>query len=466
MRNTKIKATEKFFLPFLFVASAGAAAPVEVAKLNSEHPQTVVNFSVEREGETELTIKASAPGTDWGEIDAESAVLTLYLDGEYNQDIVLFAGEQIFEYDVMLEFLAAGEHQLKFVFNQEKSREETEEIVIHNYSILVHTPDNPDYDIYHYAPIFYGRDDNTYTDVPLLMWHEKKERKGGSVHLRYGVIWSNEDGGTHIIDLLGIYGRPTDIEWIYEIILDTANKIVGEKYHGVGHQHTDFKGKKFGGHPVLKLASKNNNMSDEGESSLLFRFCPRPTIPEEFIDEIAESCLREMLMNENPWIYKIAFKEIQREGKIEEEADWQTKKVSDLRNYVSIDYKTEVPPQAREFFNGYYISRDVELQFGVKFKEDEQWYTADHNSQARRPSKESWARTAIEVPEGYRPENVENMKVKIYPKGHLEYYQITLLNISSIFMLDEHYLPGKSIFSWAGEAILNQDNPEIIFNIE
>jgi hypothetical protein len=41
-----------------------------------------------------LDLTASAPGTDWGTAGSESAVVTVTLDGKYNQDVVLFAGEQ------------------------------------------------------------------------------------------------------------------------------------------------------------------------------------------------------------------------------------------------------------------------------------------------------------------------------------------------------------------------------------
>ena len=55
---------------------------------------TTTTFVAKKGGEALLDLTASAPGTDWGTAGSESAVVTVTLDGKYNQDVVLFAGEQ------------------------------------------------------------------------------------------------------------------------------------------------------------------------------------------------------------------------------------------------------------------------------------------------------------------------------------------------------------------------------------
>ena len=40
------------------------------------------------------------------------------------------------------------------------------------------------------------------------------------------MIWSNEDGGTNTPALMARWGRTTDIEWIYRVVLDRAGAIV------------------------------------------------------------------------------------------------------------------------------------------------------------------------------------------------------------------------------------------------
>ena len=60
------------------------------------------SFNTKRAGEALLTLRASAPGTDWGREGSESAVVRVELDGRYNQDVVLFEGARAFDYAVSL----------------------------------------------------------------------------------------------------------------------------------------------------------------------------------------------------------------------------------------------------------------------------------------------------------------------------------------------------------------------------
>jgi hypothetical protein len=55
-------------------------------------------FTAKRPGEAKLTLRALAPGTDWGKAGSESAVARIELDGEYSQDVVLFEGARAFDY--------------------------------------------------------------------------------------------------------------------------------------------------------------------------------------------------------------------------------------------------------------------------------------------------------------------------------------------------------------------------------
>ena len=54
---------------------------------------SAADFNVEVEAavaEVTMTVTAVSPDTDWGEKDAESAVLKVKLDGKFSQNIVLF----------------------------------------------------------------------------------------------------------------------------------------------------------------------------------------------------------------------------------------------------------------------------------------------------------------------------------------------------------------------------------------
>ena len=76
-------------------------------------------FFVESDTEFLLTITAST-NTDWSIMDSESSTLIVLVDGEidnYNQDVVLYAGQDIHNYNCSLGHLESGEHTIEFIFN-------------------------------------------------------------------------------------------------------------------------------------------------------------------------------------------------------------------------------------------------------------------------------------------------------------------------------------------------------------
>src|SRR5262245_60712525 len=82
--------------------------------------QTLIEkrFSATAESEALLDLTASAPGTSWRERGAEAAVATIYVDGQYQQDVILFAGARDFTYQLSLGRIGAGEHSLRVEFNR------------------------------------------------------------------------------------------------------------------------------------------------------------------------------------------------------------------------------------------------------------------------------------------------------------------------------------------------------------
>src|SRR5499433_818370 len=80
-------------------------------------------FSATAESEALLDLTASAPGTSWRERGAEAAVATIYVDGQYHQDVILFAGARDFTYQLTLGRVGTGEHSLRVEFNRKQSAE-------------------------------------------------------------------------------------------------------------------------------------------------------------------------------------------------------------------------------------------------------------------------------------------------------------------------------------------------------
>lgn len=72
--------------------------------------------------------------------------------------------------------------------------------------------------------------------------------------------FSNEDGGTQTTALMARWGRTTDIEWVYE----TRIGVEGETsaiFQGADHKDTRFAGKLEADHPLMFVATVNNNFS-------------------------------------------------------------------------------------------------------------------------------------------------------------------------------------------------------------
>ena len=57
------------------------------------------------------------------------------------------------------------------------------------------------------------------------------------------MIWSNEDGGTNTPALMARWGRTTDIEWIYRVVLAPDGRIVSEHYQAPNHETKAFTGR-------------------------------------------------------------------------------------------------------------------------------------------------------------------------------------------------------------------------------
>src|SRR5215813_3644190 len=254
-------------------------------------------FSAPAESEALLDLTASAPGTSWRERDAEAAVVTIYVDGQYHQDVILFAGTREFTHQLLLGRVGPGEHSLRVEFNRKQSAAKATSVKIGEAKVTTIDRKHPEFQAIARAPIIYARPDTVgkYSDVPLLTYYES-ERPGAYDRLAYTVIFSNEDGGTQTTALMARWGRTTDIEWVCEarISAEGETKTI---FQAANHQNTQFAGKLEADHPLMFVATINNNFSDHGQSEM--RFAPRP-MPFD-----ARAASREEMMDRHPWTYRV-----------------------------------------------------------------------------------------------------------------------------------------------------------------
>lgn len=389
-------------------------------------------FRAETEAEVLLDLKASAPHTSWVEAGSEAAVATLLVDGKYNQDIFLFAGERVFDYRVLLGRFQPGEHTLRIDFNHKRSASKAAAIEIRSATISFVDRRNVEYEALLLAPIVYARPNTIgrFSDIPLLMWYET-EQSGQLTTFRYSIIFTNEDGGTQTSALMARWGRTTDIEWIYEVQIDAQGKVKAGTFQGVEHKTQNFGGKYENGHPALYVVSDNNNVSDHGESEM--RFSSRP-IPFDLTQ-----CSREEIMDRNPWTYQLMAAELQREGKISETSRGGNQ-MADPRHYLYLDASSEL--------NG------TALSFAVKLKESPKWYASDLGINYYRIDRSGYFRTTVRLPAGTRLDQIERIAVRCDAAGNprsgedikkLSAQECGLNTFNKAFMLGATFEPGISL---------------------
>jgi len=414
----------KLFVLSLF--SICFTQPLTAQKLSEK------TFRLTAEAEVLLDLTASAPQTSWEVTGSEAAVATILVDGQYNQDIILFAGEKPFTYQVMLGHLPAGEHRLQVDFNRQQSASKATTIKILDTKISVIDAGKPEYEALSLAPIIYARPNTTghFTDIPLLMWYEK-EQNGALTTFKYSVIFTNEDGGTQTGALMARWGRTTDIEWIYEVQRDAQGKIISATYQGPSHETKNFQGQHVLGHPAFMVVTNNNNVSDQGKSEM--RFMPRPI----FFDLTRIS--REEIMDRNAWTYQVMAQELKREGRILE-THKTGNKINDLREYLYIEAASD--------------QTKTGISFVVKLRNNPNWYSSDQGINYYKIERSGYFRTTVHLPAGTRLNQIERIAVRCDAFGNPKSFadvdkladtQCNVKTINKVFMMNEQYRPSSSM---------------------
>ena len=406
-----------------------------------------ISFNVQNSREFLLHLRVSSD-TNWTIPESESAVLTIYIDSTYsfqNQDIVLFKGDELFVYKVSLGRMNSGSHTIEVYFNGDKSPPGAQFVFLDDFSLIPIALKSRDYDVFRFSPVLYGRDlvsedESVHTDVPLLMWHEVDTVESDK-WIEYSMIWSNEDGGTNSISLMSRWGRTTDIEWIYKVKIDPGGNVLEEYFQGPGHSTSYFQGNRINDHPVLKTVTINNMVSDEGESDYKFFLSP-----EKSKQEIHS---REILMDDDPWTYEIMALEMIAEGKYESPADPISPAVSDARNYLYLEFNTQM------------AGNGIRLTFAAKLKNDPFWYYSDHGlSSIGAVNAGGWRRSTIELWEGTTLDDLDSLQILGSASGS---FSITFEELSKVFLLDEDFALLESPLQLDETFILNESNSSIRF---
>ncbi|MBI4477730.1 MAG: hypothetical protein HY654_11185 [Acidobacteria bacterium] len=264
--------------------------------------------------------------------------------------------------------------------------------------------------------------------------------------LRYGVVFSNEDGGTPADRLMATWGRATDIEYVYWVEIDEHGDIRSAGFEGPGHRIRSFAGERENRHSLLWVATLNNMIEDSGKTDARFR--PAPT----WYDVTETS--REIVMDAQPWIYQVMAQEIVREGKVESTATAGSGRIPDPRSFVYIEACGELTNAA--------------LSFSINAPDgggSARWVTSDAGLADFRIARSGCFRAAIALPADLDARRITSLRARAFPRPSEkgapppEHFQARLTRVNKVFTLTPQHVPGPSLLSWQGDVVLDAANP-------
>lgn len=394
-----------------------------------------------------LFIKASVKNASWQKSGAEAAVLTIFVDGKYNQDAILFAGEKVFEYQMLLGKIDENEHKITLVFNQKHSAPNAQNVKIKSAfttrleNLTVANPGNDSISAYFAtinAPVIYLRPDTIgkFSDIPLLNYYEIFDEPENVKRIRYTTIFTNEDGGTQSAALMARWGRMTDIEWIYEIRVAEKGEILSEIYQAANHETKNFAGKRFSSHPLFLDATVNNNFADTGCSAL--RISPN------LIGANLTGGSRETVMDRNPWTYQIMAQEAIREGRINSEK-LSANVIADLREYVYAEI--------------YSTPENAAIAFEIKTPDGKN-VSSDAGNKGLRVNRPGYVRIALRLPTEFK--NADNLvaSVRCHAIAADKEAVCRDVRLLKIVRLDREFLPRETKLEASPKTIKADETAE------
>jgi hypothetical protein len=404
---------------------------------------SVMQFESPRVAEAVARLTVRCDQCAWDVEGREGVTLTLTLDDRSPIHLPIVRTGSA-EYDVLLGTVQPGSHRLRVDVDPTLSARELrfrDAVHIQETAVEQSTESDAEYVARSLAPILYARPNTIgrFTDVPVFMWYEI-EPAGIATRYRYSVVFTNEDGGTPTDRLMATWGRTTDIEYIYSVVVDAAGKILADDYQGPDHVTTPFRGEREGRHPLLWVATQNNMVRDQGETRVRYA----PSLQAFPLRNVS----REAVMDANPWLYEVMARELAREGKIVSDAPPGKDVIPDPRRFVYIEACGEVGTSA--------------LAFSVRAGHS--WISSDRGVPEYRIVRDGCFRAAIPLPSGATESDVRAIRAHAFERPPRDNSPppkagpITLTRINTVFMLDESYRPRPSILRWHGRKSLAPGN--------
>ena len=304
-------------------------------------------------GEGLLALTMSAPETSWGDPADTAVVVQARVDHGSWQQIVLFEGAQPFTYEGFTGPLRTGRHVVTVRIRRNLShvtRHAPLAVIVKQSLVVVRPSTAAGFELAH-APVLYDRRLSATQDTPLITYANDVAQPDpahpGLRSLTYVVTWSHEDAGTGFAPWLewGTWGRMTDIETAITLSVDrgghvshatyltcvTCGRHFPENRTALDETEAPFRGRWFHGHPILRVATGNNDLSASAS--------PRCAFSRPWRRRPAPGDTREGAMDRNPWTYGVMGQELARER-----ADYSTDANStgpgDPRQYLIVALDT------------------------------------------------------------------------------------------------------------------------------
>jgi hypothetical protein len=410
----------------------------------------LTTFESARPAEAVARLQVRCDACAWDVEGREGATLAITLDSRAPIHVPIVRGGSA-SYEVLLGSVAPGSHAVRVGLDAAltaRTLREKDSLQVESVSVEQFTGSDPGYVARSLAPIVYARPNTVgrFTDVPLFMWYEI-EPAGVGTRYRYSVVFTNEDGGTPADRLMATWGRTTDIEYIYSVVVDAAGTILADDYQGPDHVTMPFRGQREGRHPLLWVSTENNMVRDQGETRV--RYAPSVQ-PFPLLD-----VSREAVMDAHPWLYEVMSRELAREGKIAADAPPGKGAIPDPRRFVYIEGCGEVGTSA--------------LALAVRV--GDQWISSDRGVREYRIARDGCFRAAIPVPASASAHDVQAVRARAYVRPAREgsapppATPVRLRRINQVFMLDDRYRPGETRLRWQGDRTLEPGGPPAEFAI-
>ncbi len=436
-------------LPLATAALAlGLPAAADVVKVSL--PLLEQPFTLDEAAEVIVSLDASCPGCSWERKGREGALLLIEVDGRYSQHVALTRGARPAEYRIALGALPAGRHSVRVAMDRERTPKDVAGAAVTRLAIHPVFASSPEQRALAHAPFVYARPGavQAASDVPLVSWYESEALPGGGTRVRYSVVFSNEDGGTPPDRLMATWGRLTDIEYVYGVELDASGAVASEEFQGRDHKLMPFSGRREGGHPLLYVVTANNMVDDRGAGDV--RFAPAPTR----FDLAGVS--REVVMDREPWTYRVSAQEVRREGRVSASARPGDKRIPDPRRFATLEACAP--------------AEDATLAFevGVRGAGGVRWFASDGGRPAFRIARSAihfptgCFRGAVALPEGTTAGELTALRVRAFtrlpgkdePRLPAGAGRARLTSVNRLFLLDADDEPGPSLLEWRGDQPL------------